>query len=1284
MAGNYNLGTASGKILVDGGGAEIGFGIAKGAAKEFFDAVEAQLKALKEFGQDMMKAGAVGAAGFVIAGNSAAAFEQRLSAVRAVSGATEDQMRRISDAALQIGQDTSFSATEAASAFEELVKAGISVDQALDGAALATANLAAAGEIALPRAAEIAANAMNNFNLAGKDMPHIADLVAGAANASAISVEEFAQSMSQVGAVASLVGISFDDTAVAIAEMGNAGIKGSDAGTSLKTMLLNLQPTMQGQITKFKELGLITYDAADAMKSLAAKGITPVSDSFQDVRGAISDYLEETQGIKDDTKEMGKAVDDWLMKNAGMQNAFFDSTGKAKSLGEMQKILANATKDLTEEQKLASLELMFGADAIRAAAIMSKEGEKGFNDMATAMGNVTAAGTAEVRLDNVRGSLEKLKGAFETLLIQLGTIFLPVVKRVVDGLTEFVEWLSSASERAKTFFVSLGGIGTALALVGGALITTLAVLGPFLIQLAGAAMIQKLFRAGAGAVKYFASILAASSGPITFFMRLQARITTLFTGISAAAATAAGAVGLFGRILAIAMSGWGILAAVVALLVAVGVVLYNTWQPFTDLIDGIAAAIGGVLTAAVNVLQIGIGKLVDGFNGVQAAGDPVSQLLSGLGAVAAVVWADMQRLGDLFMTTVVPALQELWGILQSAFGDAFAQIAAVVQSDLLPALQTLGDAFVNDLFPALQQVGEFLLPIIGFVLQVAGALIGGFYTALITVASVLIGTVLPAIIQFAGPVLGFLISAIAAIAGFVIQYLITPFVGFITFLVGTVIPAVIAFGSMLFGAIGSAFAFVGDVISNVVGWISGFVSAIVNFFTGAGQAAESGVSGFQSVLNGVVGFFAGIVGAIGAWMTSIFTTVVNGWNAVLAFISPVTNVLGEIFGAMWGVVAAIVNGVVGLVLAVVQFLWGTMVLYFQTQSAILMGHWNNFWATFNAVIAAFVAVITQAWNAFWMGLMVIIQPFIDWFTVVIPAAWAVVQAAIAQGQQVISDVVSGAWNGLMSLIGNIVTVIQTLVAVGWNNLVRNIQNAMNLARSILEGIWNFIRNLFQSAVNYLDSVTGGGFSRMVSTVQAVLAGWVSMISGKINEVRGFFDRLPATIQAIFAGAGNWLANAGRQIIDGLLSGLRGAAGAITDFFAGITASIPQIKGPPEHDKVMLIPAGKMIMHSLWRGLDDGKDAVYDLLNNMNATIPATLDAILDPNLQSTIDGTLSGKASFTTINKAPIVNVEPAQVTMRYDAKLYLGDKDITDMVDMRVEEHFDGASSLISTGVND
>lgn len=368
----------------------------KGAMKD--------MHALGQSGESAGKSGGIGmlalkggalAAGAAVAGVGIAAagaavglassvgkamdFESGLSNIKAVSGATAEEMDKVKDAALRIGAETSFSASEGAAAIEELVKAGVSVEGVLNGAADAAVALAAAGEVDMPTAAAIAGAAMNNFGIAASELPHIADLIAGAANASAISVEDFGYSLQASGAAAALAGFSFDDLSVAVTAMGNAGIKGSDAGTSLKTFMMNLQPETDKQIGLFKELGLTLEDGS---------------------------------------------------------NAFFDAEGNVKSMTEVAGILKEATKDLTSEQKLSTLSTLFGSDAIRAAAVIAEEGAEGMTELAGAMGKVTAADVSATKLDNLSGSVEAFWGSLETLQIKAGMAFTPILKLLTDFATE--------------------------------------------------------------------------------------------------------------------------------------------------------------------------------------------------------------------------------------------------------------------------------------------------------------------------------------------------------------------------------------------------------------------------------------------------------------------------------------------------------------------------------------------------------------------------------------------------------------------------------------------------------------------------------------------------------------------------------------------------------------------------------------------------------------------------------------------------------------------------------
>jgi TP901 family phage tail tape measure protein len=333
-------------------------------------------------------AGAIAAT--VVVGKSlskAMDFEAELSTIQALTGLTGSQMIKMQNLAMEMGAKTKYSALEAAQGIEELLKAGLSPATVQAGGLEAALNLATAGGLGLADAAAIMSTSLNAYKADNMSAANAADILAGTANASATGVSELQLSLAAVSAVAAGVGMTFKDTNIALGLFANNGLKGSDAGTSLKTMLTNLQPTTDKQIALFKKLGLMTANGS---------------------------------------------------------NQFYTQAGKLKSLNQIAGTLKTALGGLTDQQRMYDLELMFGSDAIRAANIIFKEGADGVNDFQASMENVTALDVARQKMNNAAGAVEQFNGAMETLQISAMLPFLPVVKRVAEGAAELTEKYSPA------------------------------------------------------------------------------------------------------------------------------------------------------------------------------------------------------------------------------------------------------------------------------------------------------------------------------------------------------------------------------------------------------------------------------------------------------------------------------------------------------------------------------------------------------------------------------------------------------------------------------------------------------------------------------------------------------------------------------------------------------------------------------------------------------------------------------------------------------------------------
>ena len=312
---------------------------------------------LRSLGNAAGAAGLVAAVGLGVAIKKFADFDEEMSSVQAATHATTNEMAALRAEAIQLGADSIFTAGEAAQGITELAKAGVATADILDGGLKGSLDLAAAGEIGVGEAAEIAATAMTQFNLAGDKIPHLADLLAAGAGKAQGGVTELGQALAQAGLVAGNMGLSIEDTTGSLAAFASAGLIGSDSGTAFKTMIQRLQAPMGRGAKALEKYGISAYDAQGNFV-----GITNVADQLQQKLGG-----------------------------------------------------------LTQETRDAALAQIFGSDAIRAATVLYKQGGDGIQGWIDKTNDAGyAAETARLKTDNLAGDIERLGGELDSFFIGMG------------------------------------------------------------------------------------------------------------------------------------------------------------------------------------------------------------------------------------------------------------------------------------------------------------------------------------------------------------------------------------------------------------------------------------------------------------------------------------------------------------------------------------------------------------------------------------------------------------------------------------------------------------------------------------------------------------------------------------------------------------------------------------------------------------------------------------------------------------------------------------------------
>lgn len=305
----------------------------------------------------------------------AADFEEQIDALGAVTRASARDLERFRKQAMKAGADTKFSALDAAVAQTELAKGGLSVRNIMRGGLKSALALAAAGELELGTAAKTTANAMGLFGLRGKESMKVADALAKAANATTADVGDFALALQQGGSAAKQAGLSFTETVVGLEALAKSGIRGSDAGTSLKTSMVQL--------------------------------LTPTKKQHD------------------------------LMKKLGLD--FVDGEGNFKNLADVADMLRSRLGGMSAAQRTSNLAMLAGTDGIRTLAALYDAGGPRVRRWAKGLEESgTAAEVAATKQDNLKGKLEQLRGSVETAAIAIGTKMLPTLTRAVEKVTAVI------------------------------------------------------------------------------------------------------------------------------------------------------------------------------------------------------------------------------------------------------------------------------------------------------------------------------------------------------------------------------------------------------------------------------------------------------------------------------------------------------------------------------------------------------------------------------------------------------------------------------------------------------------------------------------------------------------------------------------------------------------------------------------------------------------------------------------------------------------------------------
>lgn len=522
---------------------------------------------------------------------TAADFDAGMSQVAAISGATGDDLEALRDKAREMGSKTKFSASEAASAMEYMAMAGWKTGDMLGGIE-GIMNLAAASGEDLATTSDIVTDALTAFGLSAEDSGHFADILAAASSNANTNVSMMGETFKYCAPIAGALGFSAEDTAEAIGLMANAGIKSTQAGTALRTIMNNLTGEVKISGKAIGDVTIATTNADGSMRDL--------SDILADCRTAFS--------------------------------------------------------GLSESEKAQAAETLVGKNAMSGFLALMNAAPEDIDKLSNAIDNCdgTAESMVATMQDNLAGQLTILKSQLEELAISFGEILMPAIRSIVSHIQGFIDKLNGMDESQKKAIITIGlvvaAIGPLLVIIG-TVISKVGVAMQGFVKLAGA----------------FNKIKAAASAGTGIFGKLGAAIG----GVSA-------------PVLAV--------IAVIAVLVAAFVHLWNTNEGFREAILGTWEKIKTTVSNFVEYIRERLAALGISFSDIA---ETIKAIWNGLCAVLAPIFEGAFNAIANVLQTVLGVITGILDVFIGLFTGNWEQVWTGVKEIFSSIWEGIKGAFQN-------------------------------------------------------------------------------------------------------------------------------------------------------------------------------------------------------------------------------------------------------------------------------------------------------------------------------------------------------------------------------------------------------------------------------------------------------------------------------------------------------------------------------------------------------------------------------------------------------------
>ena len=782
----------------------------------------------------------------------AADFEASMSQVAAISGATGSEFDGLRDKAIQLGRDTVFSSSEVAEAMTEMAKAGWNANDIIGGMEGVLDAASASGEN-LSSVATIMANSITTFNLSAEDSAHVADVLTEAANSGTISISDLGESLKYIGPAAATAGFSFEDVNTALLAMSQSGIKGSQAGTSLRTMFVNL--------------------------------VKP-------------------------TEQMAAAMDELGIEITNQDGTF-------KSLDDILAQLRTSMSGMTDEQKAYYSSILAGKTGLSGMLSLMNMSQEEYDQLAASIDNCggVADETAAIMQDNLKNDVEQLTGSLESMAITLMKNLEPMLRKVVQALEKAVDWFTGLDPAVQTAAVAIAALVAAAgpllvilgAIVSGAQNVNMA-LGTITKAFQALFNLPGLFaQIGKAAGTAFSAITSPVGIVVAVVAALVAAFVTLW---NTSEEFRNNITNTFNTIVS---SVQGFVQGIIDRFAAIGITwdsivqgLSDAWNAFCTMLqpifEGAFSAIAVVLQTVFDVLagilDIFIGLFTGNWDQFwQGIQEVFSGIWNGIVGIFQTVWNTIVGIVDAFLSLLGTDINTVMTNIATFFSNVWNTIVTTVQT-VWNGIVTTITTVMNAIWTTIQSIWNFIVTTITNVLNTIWTTIQNVWNTIVNT----ITTVMNNIWNTIQSIWNTIVNTVTSVVNSIWNTIRSVF----NSIRSTISSVMNSIWSTIQSIWNTILSVVSGVINSIWSAVSGAFNNVVSTISNAMNSAKNAVS---TAINNILNFFRNLPGNILSALGNVGNFL---WNAGSSIINGLWNGLKSAAQGMFDWVGGIANTIASL------------------------------------------------------------------------------------------------------------------------------------------------------------------------------------------------------------------------------------------------------------------------------------------------------------------------------------------------------------------------------------